>query len=470
MDCGSLRGVADEVECGISAFVSELEPIGGCIKSYPEDFVVEELPQEELPGEEFLRFSLKKRGVDTLEAIDALAAACRLPAHAFGFAGIKDSFAITSQDLTVCSRLTCEAKIRAALVALPYLRVSHFRYVRRSLRPGHLRGNRFIIRVRGVHPDRVPSAMRALKTKGFVNYVGMQRFGKAGLRSDHLGLAYLQGDYQRCVDLLLRQSGDGGQPKWADIFRRTYSAAAALRKLPEGCCWAERRLLKGLQGTKPWEELVREAFLALPRTIRALYAHSYVDRLWNLAATERMSFGLKLVPGDLLEDEGLNEVVDIANVMLPRPGSGVPFPKNSVGCFMRSYLEYDGLDASELNLEGPVGSFQSLTGCLRPVVARPMDLSYHLEPSSAAPSKDWWEPSKVTRATNLYSRARRSASSTDLLLDFSLCPGQYATMALREVMRPRVLPVPKHIIFESEEEPETPSEKENDEDLLQNTR
>ena len=142
--------------------------------------------------------------------------------------------------------------------------------------------------------------------------------------------------------------------------------------------------------------------MALPRTIRALYAHSYVDRLWNLAATERLSFGLKLLEGDLLQDEGLSDVVDIANVMLPRPGTGVPFPKNSVGTFMRSYLEYDGLDAEELNLEGPVNHFQSLTGCLRPVVARPMDLSYRLEPSAAAPSKDFWEPSKVTRARNLY--------------------------------------------------------------------
>lgn len=44
MDCGSLRGIADEVDCGISAFINwELTPIGGSLKSCPEDFVVEEL-------------------------------------------------------------------------------------------------------------------------------------------------------------------------------------------------------------------------------------------------------------------------------------------------------------------------------------------------------------------------------------------------------------------------------------------
>ena len=104
MDCGSIRGIADEVDCGISAFANlELKPIGGTLKSFPEDFVVEELPLDDLddvpnggdlPSIEdlpYLRFRLKKRGVDTLEAIDALANACQVPAQKFGFAGIKDS-------------------------------------------------------------------------------------------------------------------------------------------------------------------------------------------------------------------------------------------------------------------------------------------------------------------------------------------------------------------------------------------
>lgn len=58
-----------------------------------EDF--EEEASDALP---FLRFRLTKRGLDTLEAVDALANACHLSAQKFGFAGIKDSFAITTQD------------------------------------------------------------------------------------------------------------------------------------------------------------------------------------------------------------------------------------------------------------------------------------------------------------------------------------------------------------------------------------
>ena len=43
------------------------------------------------------------------------------------------------------------------------------------------------------------------------------------------------------------------------------------------------------------------AMPAMCRTIRALYAHSYVDRLWNLAATERRQMGLRCDPQEMLE-------------------------------------------------------------------------------------------------------------------------------------------------------------------------
>ena len=320
-----------------------------------------------------------------------------------------------------------------------------------------------------------------------------------------VGLAYLQQNYPRCVDLLLRQVGDGREgaggvgrlPKWAEVYRCTHSAEAALRRLPEGSCWAERRLLRALAkrqevdgGTAAtaamtmagrwqektlkggtWKEVTKEAFLGLPRTIRALYAHSYVDRLWNLAATERMALGLPLAPGDLVYDAekdgsfrllGKDEAAqDICRLLLPRPGSGMQLPANSVGSFMRSYLEYDGLNADELNLEGPgseSGKSWQLTGCMRPVLVRPRDLVWHLqEGHSERPVAPVDEPAKVTRATNHFSRARakKENSARTLVLDFHLGPGQYATMAMREVMRPRTIRAPRHIVF-SDSEAESP--------------
>ncbi|CAE8654276.1 unnamed protein product [Polarella glacialis] len=339
MDCGAIKGIADEDECGISAFANPtLRPIGGILKSYPEDFEVRELPlphevSGQLPLDElpYLRFRLQKQGMDTLEAVDVLSAACRVPSRHFGFAGIKDSFAVTTQELTVPRELLSETAVRKA-AAETELKVSRFRPCASFLAPGMLAGNRFILRIRDVRVSEkcVGEAMESLRCRGFLNYVGMQRFGKAGVRSDLLGLAYLRGDYEQCVDLLLRQSDAGGAynehhfgtgpsarvPRWAEVFKRTNSASAALRAMPEGARWTERRLLtallrrqdldggtalktaEGAPLTSPssvndwadetpqsaWWEATRDAFLTLPKTIRA-----YVDRLWNLSVTERVT-------------------------------------------------------------------------------------------------------------------------------------------------------------------------------------
>ena len=47
-------------------------------------------------------------------------------------------------------------------------------------------------------------AMRSLKTHGFINYYGMQRFGTAAIPTHAIGLALLKSDWHRAVDHLLR--------------------------------------------------------------------------------------------------------------------------------------------------------------------------------------------------------------------------------------------------------------------------
>ena len=54
-------------------------------------------------------------------------------------------------------------------------------------------GNHFRIVVR--HPRDVTvvgGAVKAVRERGFVNYFGLQRFGKRGIRSDRVGLACLR--------------------------------------------------------------------------------------------------------------------------------------------------------------------------------------------------------------------------------------------------------------------------------------
>jgi tRNA pseudouridine13 synthase len=62
-----------------------------------------------------------------------------------------------------------------------------------KLKPGHLHGNRFRIRIRGVYPEaaqRLPPLLDRLRQLGLPNFYGPQRFGRDG-ETLRLGLALL---------------------------------------------------------------------------------------------------------------------------------------------------------------------------------------------------------------------------------------------------------------------------------------
>lgn len=138
--------------------------------------------------------------------------------------------------------------------------------------------------------------------------------------------------HQRNSDNCASRNSESGStaralPRWAAVFKRTASADAALKCLPEGL-WAERRMLiafSKLQNfatssttTKPqisYYEQCRYAFLCLPRSLRVLYTHAYLDRIWNLACSQRIEFygGDKVVVGDLVLVDAKNDTVTLDN-------------------------------------------------------------------------------------------------------------------------------------------------------------
>ena len=256
-------------DVGISEFASgEVPGVGGRIKCYPEDFQVNEVRlrdgsicratfdmvacdaqghlilgtehwptgrrnrrgvlRDPLKGrrpksdETSFRFVLVKRQADTLEALMELSQALRVPQRTFSFAGIKDSWAVTAQE--VCAHLEEVSPMDIAMAVdeyLPWMRVEQFHMIPSSegmmgwLAPGRLLGNRFAIVIRGAGcpsvgggrgagaHEAIQRAVQSVEEFGFINYVGLQRFSKGGVRSDVVGLAYLRGDYPACIEALL---------------------------------------------------------------------------------------------------------------------------------------------------------------------------------------------------------------------------------------------------------------------------
>jgi tRNA pseudouridine13 synthase len=137
----------------------DLPGIGGVIKERVEDFLVEELPLYAPSGEgEHTFFEIRKVGISTFQAVRTIAQALGVPPNAIGYAGLKDAQAITCQVLSV-HNVPPEA---VTALDLPKLRVMWAERHRNKLKVGHLRGNRFTIRVREVDETVLPACQSVL--------------------------------------------------------------------------------------------------------------------------------------------------------------------------------------------------------------------------------------------------------------------------------------------------------------------
>ena len=156
--------------------------IGGRIKERASDFIVEELPLYEPCGEgEHLYLFIEKREMDTPELVDLVSRHFGVPRSRVGVAGRKDRMAVSRQLVSV---------------HLPGLSEDGFGMIRderaavlwvdrhtNKLRMGHLAGNRFNLRIRGVDMSgavRAQQMLRRLAQIGVPNYYGPQRFGADG--------------------------------------------------------------------------------------------------------------------------------------------------------------------------------------------------------------------------------------------------------------------------------------------------
>jgi tRNA pseudouridine13 synthase len=164
---------------------ADLHGTGGVLRTSPEDFVVEEIPAYPPSGEGDHTFvEIVKRDLTTAEAMRRIAAALGVRDGDIGAAGMKDRHAVTRQWLSLPPPVTPE---RARSLTLPDLSVVSAARHPHKLRTGHLRGNRFVLRIRGLAVPAAEAARRAesilsalARPPGAPNWYGEQRFGRRG--------------------------------------------------------------------------------------------------------------------------------------------------------------------------------------------------------------------------------------------------------------------------------------------------
>lgn len=277
---------------------ADVPPVGGYIKERPEDFLVDEIPLYEPVGHgEHLYLLVEKRGLSTFELIDIVARHFKAPRKAIGHAGLKDKLAVTRQMLSV---------------HLPGRRLDEFRQLthdrvvvlgatwhENKLRPGHLAGNRFSIRLRGVEPTGVVRAKRvldALARLGAPARLGEQRFGFL-LNNHLLGRALILRDWRGAADLLL---GPAPRNPTAQAEARALYAEGRFREardaMPLGLR-TERIVLDRLARGRPHAE----AFGAVDRKALMYYISACQSAVFNALLDRRIEAGTlaTLRAGDL---------------------------------------------------------------------------------------------------------------------------------------------------------------------------
>lgn len=176
----------------LPCLTADLPGVGGTLKQEPTDFIVEEIPAYLPDGAgDFLYLWVEKTGLSAEQLTSHIARDLRIAHQDLGMAGMKDRHAVTRQFVSVPAK--CESRIPE--IRHPGIRILDVKRHKNKLRTGHLRGNRFIIRLRDVHPEALPRA-RAIGDRitrlGFPNYFGDQRFGRDS-ETLELGFELLRG-------------------------------------------------------------------------------------------------------------------------------------------------------------------------------------------------------------------------------------------------------------------------------------
>ena len=278
---------------------TDIPGIGGVYKKYLQDFHVEEIPLYDFCGHgEHLCFEIEKQGLSTYAALAELANALKVPRRSLGFAGLKDSQAVTRQWISLEHRKT------APLQRFRHPKMKILTVTRHTdkLKPGHLKGNRFRIRLREIKLPgaralkRAQAIMEILINRGVPNYFGPQRFGVRH-ETPRMGLALLRSDNESYMDLLL------GYPKaednrWSQKARRLYEQKRYLKAYH---CWPASFSLQrqALAALMRYHGDKSKACQAVDSMFKSLCISAFQSDLFNRVLARRMPLIDRLLPGDL---------------------------------------------------------------------------------------------------------------------------------------------------------------------------
>jgi tRNA pseudouridine13 synthase len=273
-----------------------LPGIGGSIKEHVEDFIVEEIPLYPPRGEgQHTFFEIRKTGLSTFQAVQALARGLGVSPRLVSYAGLKDAQATTCQVLSV-EGVPPEAVLALDLSDIQILWAERHGH---RLKIGHLRGNRFTIRIRDVDETALVACQEilgVLAERGVPNRFGPQRFGRRG-NSGELGRAVVHKNAKEFVEGLLGQphTSESGRVRAAREQFEAGQWEQAMNLFPKNMS-QERQALQILIRSKG---NVDRAYAAVPKRLKMFLLSAYQSDLFNRTLDARLQTLDRVYKGDL---------------------------------------------------------------------------------------------------------------------------------------------------------------------------
>ena len=271
---------------------------------------------------DYLRFTLYKENLGTMEALQILAAQLRLNVKLCGFAGTKDKRAVTTQYCTLFK--VAAEKFRhltsAGSQGGQVVKAGDFSYVPAALRLGDLGGNEFNLIIRNLTGPgakdvaALEDRIRTVSVRGFLNYFGLQRFGTNAIPTHIIGKALLKHDYAQAVALILmpRAGEKDVVTRGREYFMRTRDIPGTLARLPF-FMRTEVEILRQLHQQGP--NAFVNAIEVIPRAMRLMYVHAFQSYVWNRMASARIRISAtEIIEGDLVVDKERADARRLAGV------------------------------------------------------------------------------------------------------------------------------------------------------------
>ena len=259
-------------EIGISVYTTKSSSISGKIKQNENDFSVKEVLSEKAidsfdNDEGHAVYLLKKSGIDTNHALADIEKRYGLVLKSLG---LKDANAKTEQYVYAYKKINSLEEYNGKKYS-----AQRVGFVKKPISKKDMLGNYFEIRISDLN-DALPSFSGK---ENILNFFGYQRFGSKRPITHLVGKSIIKGDYEEAIEYLLNFSSKYDSEKNNEIRKlisERNSESEIIELLPYSMD-IERNLLRQLSNDNDSKNAIR----SIPLTLRRFYIQAYQSFLFN---------------------------------------------------------------------------------------------------------------------------------------------------------------------------------------------